>query len=160
MPCWVFILDARYGDTEDVLNALKNGHPVDDQDDNGNTALHMAAANGHYDLVKQLLENGFKGMINKQNEYGNSALHWATVNNHMSVAKLLLENGADIELQNGSGKSPFYEAVLKDSKDMLDMMQEMSVEEGTEEDGGAEEEQENEGEQEESGADKSPMAGK
>lgn len=41
-----FIDSARYGDTEDVRVALKEGVKLDAVDEAGRTALHMSAANG------------------------------------------------------------------------------------------------------------------
>lgn len=42
-----FVLAARYGDLDDVIAFLDHGMNVLVLDTNGNTALHMAAANGH-----------------------------------------------------------------------------------------------------------------
>jgi len=49
---------ARYGDLEDVAAALQAGAPVDSADANGRTALHMASANGHTEIVASLLSRG------------------------------------------------------------------------------------------------------
>ena len=45
------ILSARQGDLEAVKECLQEDVPVNHQDDQGNTALHMASANNHCDLV-------------------------------------------------------------------------------------------------------------
>lgn len=67
-------------------------------DGRGNTALHVAAANGHLDIVDyilSLLKADNREYINKINEQGNTALHWASLNGHVEVVKALLAAGAD-----------------------------------------------------------------
>lgn len=46
-----FVLSARYGELEDLKAYLDKGMNVSAKDENGNTALHMAAANGHTGLA-------------------------------------------------------------------------------------------------------------
>ena len=72
-----FLLCARYGETEDMLIYLRaeQNIPVNYKNPNsGNTALHLASANGHLDCVKILL---LKGATDTPNNTGNYALHWA-----------------------------------------------------------------------------------
>lgn len=49
------ILSAREGDIEAVAECLENEVDVNHSDEDGNTALHMASANGHLPLVKYLI---------------------------------------------------------------------------------------------------------
>lgn len=49
-----FVLSARYGELEDLNAYLDKGMNVSARDENGNTALHMAAANGHTGLNPSL----------------------------------------------------------------------------------------------------------
>ena len=42
---------------------------------NGNRPLHIASQNGHYAIVKQLIDLGVD--LNAQNNSGNTALHMA-----------------------------------------------------------------------------------
>jgi ankyrin repeat protein len=42
-----FVLAARYGDLDDVKAYMAQGINVGVKDNNGNTAMHMASANGH-----------------------------------------------------------------------------------------------------------------
>jgi hypothetical protein len=53
----------------------------------GRTALHLAAMNGHYDIVKLLLERGGKSIV--VNKFGRTAECWAVANGHTRVAQLL-----------------------------------------------------------------------
>ena len=68
---------------------------------NGNFPLHIAAQNGHRDLVRQLIEIGVN--INAQNGTGATALHMAKAYDYFWSARLILEGGADPELKNNDG---------------------------------------------------------
>lgn len=61
----------------------------------GNTALHMAAANGNLEMVRWLLssEHSIKADSRQANAQGNRPVHWAAMNGHLEVVKVLL--GAD-----------------------------------------------------------------
>eukprot|EP00889_Picochlorum_renovo_P001730 jgi/Picre1/28760/NNA_004159.t1 len=72
---------------KDMLNSLQNTM------DMIQLTLHMAAANGHMEPVKILLEKG--ASVDVCNNQGNSALHWACVNGHDEVVRLLMENSAE-----------------------------------------------------------------
>lgn len=95
---------ARYGELQimeellrlDLLHKLKEA-----VDERGNTALHMASANGHREVVEFILMAvaADTTFVNKKNEKGNTALHWACLNGHSAVAELLLAHGADHTVQ-------------------------------------------------------------
>jgi ankyrin repeat protein len=68
---------------------------------NGNTALHIAAQNGHYDLVKHLIDAG--AQVNAQNNNGQAPLHMTVAYDFYFVSRLLLDHGADGEIVNGEG---------------------------------------------------------
>jgi predicted nicotinamide N-methyase len=112
-----FLLCARYGEPEDMLIYLKNNIPINyTNPDSGNSALHLASANGHLDCVKILL---LKGAIDAPNKKGNYALHWAVQNQHLPVVKLLLESpNADILKKNSFGKSALTEAFGRENTDI------------------------------------------
>ncbi|RYR06469.1 hypothetical protein Ahy_B05g073801 [Arachis hypogaea] len=46
---------ARYDDMDDVVILASNGVPLNSKDEQGRTALHMAAANGHIEIVEYLI---------------------------------------------------------------------------------------------------------
>ena len=69
----------------------------------GNTALHMASANGHAACVDLLLRGGADPRA--ANARGNTALHWAAENRRAdAVDRLLRADGADVLRRNAFGK--------------------------------------------------------
>ena len=74
------------------------------------TSLHLAARNGHTDIIRLLLLNGID--INRLTVNEGSALHVACRNGRYETAKLLLECGIDINLCNSYAQTA-YEVVLK-----------------------------------------------
>ena len=118
------ILCARYGELDDMKSLFKSVEefprccplriPAADfanaQDAEGNTALHMSAANGHegilvscllylmyssrVEILRYLVEDK-KADVNRVNRQGNTPLHWAVVNQRTEIVKLLLNYQAD-----------------------------------------------------------------
>eukprot|EP00928_Gymnodinium_smaydae_P078583 TRINITY_DN62706_c0_g1_i1.p1 TRINITY_DN62706_c0_g1~~TRINITY_DN62706_c0_g1_i1.p1 ORF type:complete len:328 (+),score=91.45 TRINITY_DN62706_c0_g1_i1:100-984(+) len=68
---------------------------------NGNYALHIAAQNGHMDLVKFAIEN--KADVNVQNNKGQTPLHMSVEYDFYFQTKLLMDAGADPKRKNGEG---------------------------------------------------------
>ena len=66
---------------------------IDAVDKFGNTPLHYACNEGHFEVVKSLLEKDVN--IHAVGENDRTPLHHACENGHVEVAKLLLEKGAD-----------------------------------------------------------------
>lgn len=99
---------ARYNEENDalLLTEYLSSHPddINVQDGQGRTAVHMAAANGHIDILELLM--GFNPKPNMQNEEGNTALHFAALNNRLDAAKLLLNKGWSASIKNNSLKTP------------------------------------------------------
>lgn len=77
-------------------------------DESGTTALHKAAANGHLEVLKLLVEQGSD--VNKTDITGCSPLHAASRNGHMSCVKFLVEHGADFKLKSLKGNTPMIVA--------------------------------------------------
>ncbi|XP_034027534.1 ankyrin repeat and SAM domain-containing protein 6-like [Thalassophryne amazonica] len=77
--------------------------PVDCTDEEGNTALQLASASGHENLVRFLLRKG--ASVDSRNNYGWTPLMQAARFGHLTVAHILMENGAEINGRNRLGAS-------------------------------------------------------
>ena len=111
-----FLLCARFGEIEDLKSFERNKEMSEMQDiETGNSALMLASANGHLEIVTFLLSLS-KLSLNFQNKSGNTALHWACLNGKVEIVSFLLETaGADANLVNCNGERPFEESVRNNS---------------------------------------------
>uniref|UniRef100_A0A671XCM0 Ankyrin 2a, neuronal n=1 Tax=Sparus aurata TaxID=8175 RepID=A0A671XCM0_SPAAU len=75
---------------------------------NGLNALHLAAKEGHKDLVEELLERG--APVDSSTKKGNTALHIASLAGQKEVVRLLVKRGANINSQSQNGFTPLYMA--------------------------------------------------
>ena len=82
------------GEAQQVAAALKDGMPVDQKEENGNTPLMLASFEGHVETMKILLNAGAD--VNLCDSKGRTALMFAASGPYPSAVKLLLEKGADI----------------------------------------------------------------
>ncbi|ODQ66191.1 ankyrin, partial [Nadsonia fulvescens var. elongata DSM 6958] len=124
--------DARAGDLES-LKAFLDSRPASclasiRDEYSLATPLHYAAANGHLDVVKYLLElikrdptsNG--GLLKVTNESGNIALHWAALNGHLAIVTALCEAGSDPFIKNNADHDSYYEAESNEHEEVIDYL--------------------------------------
>ncbi|XP_059083066.1 putative ankyrin repeat domain-containing protein 20A2 [Tigriopus californicus] len=99
------------GQTEKVLDMLKLGVPiVIDQD--GQTALHLAASAGHYEMVEALIQAGCD--VGIQDFTGHTALQRAAAEGHLDIIKTLVKNGVSVDHQDEvHGNTALHEASWK-----------------------------------------------
>jgi hypothetical protein len=94
----------RHNKVSEFEEALKRTNlPIDSRDQHGNTAVMIAAQNGHKRLVKLCLLNNSD--LNTSNHQGNTALHYALSYGYTTVANYLISKGADDTLINHQGKT-------------------------------------------------------
>ncbi|SGZ49433.1 CIC11C00000003178 [Sungouiella intermedia] len=79
------------------------------------TPIHMAAGNGHLEVMEFFLSlvsaEQAAELVRAKNDSGNTALHWAAFNGHLPVVKALVEKyGADVFDKNSSGHDAIFEA--------------------------------------------------
>jgi len=121
-----FIDSCRFGDLDDVIGAITDGVDINYFDNNLNTALHMACANGHLDVIKEILKVTKDGQrvanINARNSDGSTPLHWAVINTQKAVIELLLENNADCNIKSKYGQTPLDEAITGGIYEIAEMI--------------------------------------
>jgi ankyrin repeat protein len=84
---------------------------VNGQDDHEKTLLHYAAANGHLDCVRILIEE-FKLDVNAQDDHEKTPLHHAAANGHADCARILIEEPKlDVNAQDDHEKTPLHHAI-------------------------------------------------
>ena len=85
-----------------------------------NTALHMAAANGHIKIVKMLLKQDVKTSV--QNDTGNTPLHYAALNRKKDCVEALIEAKVDANVKNDFGRLPFEDALQGGDTEISEML--------------------------------------
>jgi ankyrin repeat protein len=83
------------------------------QDHNGSTALHLAASEGHCEMVQLLLELG-AGEVHLgggRKKYARTPLHEAAINGHLEVCRLLVNFGLLVDCHTTRGRTPLMYAV-------------------------------------------------
>jgi len=97
----------------------------DIMDPHGNTLLSFAARNGHFNVVKVLVEK-YRVPLNVQNFDGETALSGAVLNGRYEVAKLLIDAGANLNVSNVRCEVVLHQAAGLGNCDMARLI----VEEG------------------------------
>merc|ERR1711924_39751 len=90
------------------------GCQLDNTDNHANTALILAADNGHFEIVSALIEAGCN-LDNTDNE-NNTALILAAYHNHFKIAKVLIEAGCQLDIADNEGSTAFD---LTDDSDIV-----------------------------------------
>lgn len=93
----------------------------------GETALHLAAREGHYDVVVALINaakssrKGVQKLIRKANLEFETALHAAVRYNHKNVVELLVsEDPSHEHPRNGHNETPMYLATIRGHADIME----------------------------------------
>ena len=117
---------ARYGeiDTLEEMFATDDTNMININvvDEEGNCVLHKAAANGHVDMLKYLVEHKATYQLNKNNA---GALTWAALNKQKDAVVYLLEafhDEVDILLRPITGLSPLSTAYHVEAADIVDIL--------------------------------------
>jgi ankyrin repeat protein len=97
---------ARENNIERAQEALGNYY-INDRDQRSETALHIAAAHGHSDIVKLLIGNNADPDVSAVGK--NTPLHRALINNQENVALFLIEEAkAKIDIQNHNDETALH----------------------------------------------------
>ncbi|XP_038165047.1 NF-kappa-B inhibitor epsilon [Cyprinodon tularosa] len=108
---------ATYLNLTEVVKALmKKGASLELQDQDGNTALHVACQQGQTECVTEMTRDlpasMLEPVLQTQNWRGLACLHLAALNRQQQIMKLLMKKGADLNIQEGTaGKTALHLAV-------------------------------------------------
>lgn len=87
---------------------------VDIKKEDGFAALHLAALNGHRDVVATLLSpTGGCARVDLRNNRRQTPLHLATSQGHLELVELLVKHGAAITAQDEDGDTALHIAITK-----------------------------------------------
>lgn len=125
------IADRWEADSEEHLKALElilhTWNITDSKDRSGRTSLHIAAANGHLEIAKCLLEK-HNADICARDIYGTTVLHEAVANGHMDMTRLILQKAETEQCKDKllnckeqyRGYTPLHRAVQSSHCDIAD----------------------------------------
>ncbi|GGC64697.1 ankyrin repeat domain-containing protein [Hoyosella rhizosphaerae] len=84
---------ARSGETENLVNYVDAGVPVNLTNENGDTLLMLASYHGHSETVSALVARGAD--VNRPNDRGQTPLAGAVFKGEDEVVRILVEAGAN-----------------------------------------------------------------
>ena len=90
------------------------------QNTDGYTELTLAAAEGHMEKVKYLVEQGTD--IDAQDKYGKTAMMYAARYGDIDIVMYLVEQGADINLKTSEGKTALAIAEEREYQEIIDIL--------------------------------------
>lgn len=96
-----FLKAASEGNLAEIKKLAPKMGEISIYDNDMNTALHLAAANNHSEVMSYLIEQ--KINIDAQNSKGETALHIAAYNNAKGAIKVLVDNDADTLIKDNFG---------------------------------------------------------
>ncbi|XP_043427895.1 ankyrin repeat domain-containing protein 26-like isoform X1 [Prionailurus bengalensis] len=103
---------------QQILFFAENG--VDDRDKMNRTALHLACANGHPEVVTLLVER--KCHLNLCDHENRTALMKAVQCQEEKCVNILLENGADPNIRDVSGNTALHYAAFGDNISIIEKL--------------------------------------
>jgi hypothetical protein len=117
---------AKKGDLAKARKALADGADVNIAGKDGLRPLHIAAINGHMEIMVLLLDHGAK--VDARDEGGMTPLHAAAFEGRREVAALLLKRGADPNPVDAQGYTPLQYARANGKSDVAAILQTNSAE--------------------------------
>jgi len=114
-------LGANEGSLALVTALIEEGEDINATTPFGFTALHIAAVNGHEQVVTKLLSEAAI-VVDTRNAKGNTPLHCAAEQGFASIASLLIKNGAKVDARGNNGETPLHVAAIKGHKSVVSLL--------------------------------------
>ena len=116
-----FLEAAKNGKSDVVGLFLQAGMDSETADEQGRTALILAASAGHTATVKTLLANGADA--NNSDKLGKSAVIWAAETDQVPAVQALLTNGADVNHKGNDGSTALAAAKNKGDAQLVALLE-------------------------------------
>jgi ankyrin repeat protein len=84
--------------------------------------LHVAAVEGHADVIKQLIAARCYGNVDPQTKIGHTPLHLAAGYGHVAVTKQLIAARCRVDIQDKDGCTPFFIAAQQGHADIVEQL--------------------------------------
>ncbi len=120
------LTDAIYnGHVEIVKVLLENGANVELEDSVGKRALHLAAYEGHLEMVEHILKVGKADINSKTSKHGNTAINIAVKKKKLDIFHYLVNQGADVNRYDNLGNGPLHEATRSGQMEVVKLLVEV-----------------------------------
>ena len=96
---------------------------LNDQDNQGQSVLHLAVDLSHYGVCASVVEKG--GKVNLCSRNFSTPLHLAATTGNLEIVKLLVSHGADLEAQNIMQETPLHKAANFNRVGVIEYLLEM-----------------------------------
>ena len=110
-------------ENENVYQILMKKNGIDSFNiGEGDSPIHVAARNGHLQIVQYLIER----QNVEKNTKGNlerTPLHYACLNDYLPIVQYLISKGANIALKDRNGDAPFILAYKNKCEDIIEYIQ-------------------------------------
>lgn len=121
-PTFPLFVAAEKGNIEIIKHLIEAGASVDDQDEEGFSALHAAAAGRDDTNALEALVRDHSADTRVHLRNGSQPIHSAAAKGTAQHVKVLLDAGANIDQQNDSGRTPLHWAADSCNWDTLEML--------------------------------------
>ena len=114
---------AMEGNTALVKRSIEQRAELETKNEEGETALILAAWYGSPEIVILLLENGAN--VNAQDKLGFTAIAKASslgVGRHYEIVELLIQASANVNLKTKDGRSPFILAIINGHRELSNVL--------------------------------------
>ncbi|CVK86462.1 uncharacterized protein FMAN_06267 [Fusarium mangiferae] len=103
-----------------VLSPLRLS--INEKDQKGRSALHLAAFSGHLKTLSKIIECGANANEPFLSDGDSTTLHWAARESKAEIAKALLASGANVDARDYFDRTALYYACMKNSIEVVEIL--------------------------------------